>query len=92
VSLTWDADTERRMTSEPEGLAFALVYATGRQHVSVYRPKDGQWRLVLMAPIGVPDELLMELARVHLTAEEARAVERGLGAEQSSREREVWSP
>jgi hypothetical protein len=81
LSLTWDDTTERLMApAQPGGLGLALVYATGRQHVSVYRPTSGDWRLVLMAPLGMPDELLMELARVHLSAEEARAVERGLGA------------
>jgi hypothetical protein len=80
VSLTWDQETERLMAHEPDHLGLALVYATGRQHVSVYRPKDGQWRLVLMAPLGMPDELLMELARAHLTDQEAAAVERGLSA------------
>jgi len=80
LSLTWNDQAERLMAPEPAGLGLALVYATGRRHVSVYRPTGGQWRLVLMAPLGMPDELLMELARVHLTAEEARTVESGLAA------------
>jgi len=76
VSVRWDEATEDLMS--PARLDFALVYATSRQHVSVHRPKGGQWRLVLMAPIGIPDELLMELAREHLTPDEARQVETGL--------------
>jgi hypothetical protein len=82
MSLTWDGRAERLMAPEPEGLEFALVYATSRQHVSAYRPEKGQWRLVLMAPMGMPDALLMELARPHLSADEARAVERALGCKQ----------
>jgi hypothetical protein len=78
VSLTWDNQAERLMAPESKALDFALVYATSRHHVSVYRPKSGQWRLVLMAPVGMPDELLMELARVHLTSDEARELEKGL--------------
>jgi hypothetical protein len=66
------------LAPEPSGLTLALVYASSRRHVSVYRPTAGQWRLVLMAPLGMPDELLMELARPDLTPEEAHAVERGL--------------
>jgi hypothetical protein len=61
-------------------VSLALVYATSRQHVSVYRPQGGQWRLVLMAPMGMPDALLMELARPHLSADEARGLERGLAS------------
>jgi hypothetical protein len=80
VSLTWNDQAERLMAPEPSGLGLALVYATGRRHVSVYRPTGGQWRLVLMAPLGMPDELLIELARPRLTDEEAAAVECGLGA------------
>jgi hypothetical protein len=76
VSLRWNDEAERLMA--PPGVDFALVYATSRQHVSVYRPQGGQWRLVLMAPMGMPDALLMELARPHLSADETREVERGL--------------
>jgi hypothetical protein len=77
VSLRWDDASEGLMA--PPALDFALVYATSREHVSVYRPQAGQWRLVLMAPMGLPDELLMELARPHLSVDEARELERGLG-------------
>lgn len=78
MSLTWDDRAERLMAPEPGGLGLALVYATGRRHVSVYRPTGGQWRLVLMAPLGMPDELLMEHARAHLTPKEAHELETGL--------------
>ena len=78
MSITWDDTTQRQMAPEPSGLTLALVYATGRQHVAVYRPTAGRWRLLLMAPLGMPAELLLELARPDLTPEEARALETGL--------------
>jgi hypothetical protein len=80
LALHWTDETERLVVPElkEHAVQLAIMRAAKREHVSVYRPK-GPWNLFLMAPLRMPDALVLELARCYLTPAEARVVERELG-------------
>jgi hypothetical protein len=92
VAVTWTdrRETEARQgreaahgsvpvyTSPPLArVEWALVRATNRGHVSVFRPA-GEWTLILIAPMWMEVDVLLELSLPYLSADEARVVESGL--------------